>query len=1125
MRILTIQIFLSGCLLFSSYAKDSLAQGILDNKITLNVTNASVKNVVALIKQQTNVNFSYSENLLINNKYFSFNVKSKALGDFLKEDLVKFEVDFRVIKDQIVLFKNNERFDSGNSSSAKADIVISGYVYDDNGLPIPGASVSVKGNNIATSTNIDGFFTLKVKDEYAVLLINSIGFTSKEVKVRNQTSIKVTLDPSISTLEDVIVVGYGTTKKITSTGAISSITTKELVQSPVSNISNSLVGRLPGLFASQAGGEPGNDQSTIRIRGVGTFTGNTDPLILVDGIEVGNYNNIDPNEIESLTVLKDASSTAVYGIRGANGVIIITTKQGKLGKPQISYSYNLASNDFISVRGSLNSADYARSWNIARSLDAYVSGSNQGPAYTDAEIAKFESGEDPIFYPNTNWYDLVLKKSSSQSQHNINISGGQKKVKYFISAGLFNQEGLFNDFTFITKDFSPNTTYKRYNTRSNFNFNVTDKFKITLNIASQTENRKGAFTNFGTSRIIGDIAKAAPVAGPGFVGDKIVVVNRGDGNPLISLLGDGGAGGLQREYNNNLNGTLRLDYDLDVITKGLGVHGQFAYQTYNNQILVDQKTLLVYQAIPTNNGALYVPNGTETNFAFSQRGTNTRKEFAQFSFDYNRTFGKHTITALALYDQQKFYDPSLLFSIPSGVQSLVGRVTYNFKNKYLAEFNGAYNGTENFAPGKRFGFFPAGSIGWVPSEESFFPKNDVISFLKFRGSYGVVGNDDIGGSRFLYNPTSYTYVNNIYYFGNVLTNFNPVTGIREGRAGNPNLTWERAKKTDIGIEAYLFKEKINLIFDVFNESRDNILATPATITTAVGFIQPASNLGKMTNRGFDGELSFSDKIGDFRYRISGNFSFARNKILYQDEVSKDFLYQNRTGQRYGQYFGRIVDGIFNTWEEVNSANRPVYQGNNKVQPGDLKYRDINGDGFIDDFDAVPIGYSNIPEKTYGFSLGGSYKGFDISVLFQGVGNVSLAYSGYQRNSGFGGSPISGTPDYLIESWSPERYAAGLPISFPRWTVTGSPNYSGSNFFTVDASYIRLKNAEVGYTLTSKLISRVGMQSFRIYVNANNLITWSTVYDGIDPETLPSTSNNTESYPLVRTINAGLNVKF
>ena len=601
---------------------------------------------------------------------------------------------------------------------------------------------------------------------------------------------------------------------------------------------------------------------------------------------------------------------------------------------------------------------------------------------------------------------------------------------------------------------------------------------------------------------------------------------------MASYLGSNGFGGLRREYRNYLNGTIKLDHDLDFITKGLGIHGKITYQTYNNQLIVNQKNVPAYFALRLDETRIvYLPDPVlpESAFAFTQTGTNFRRVAGQFSLDYQRTFDAHSVTGLVLYDQQKTFDPSLAFLIPKGYQSVVGRVTYSHKTRYLAEFNAGYNGTENFAPGKRFGFFPAGSVGWVPSDEAFFPKTPIITFLKFRASYGEVGNDNIGGNRFLYRPTAYTYKpsqpTGFYYFGNVGTSYAGYQGVVEGQAGNPNVTWERARKTDIGLEANLFNDKVKITADVFNEDRNSILASPATIPVTVGFAQPTTNLGRMNNKGFDGDISYADNIGELSFRVSANYSFARNKILFQDEVAKPFSYQNRTGQRYGQFYGLIADGLYNTWAEVNDPSRPVYQGNNKIQPGDIRFRDVNGDGIINDNDQVPIGYANIPEKTYGISLSVRYKGFDMSVLFQGTGNVSLYYSGKQRSSGFGGNPPEGTPDYLIASWTPERYAAGLPINFPRFTVGQTPNNAGSSFFLADASYIRLKNAEIGYSLQPKLLKRIGMSSMRIYASANNLVTWSKVYKGVDPENLPVTDTNADPYPLVRTINGGININF
>jgi TonB-linked SusC/RagA family outer membrane protein len=1008
-----------------------------------------------------------------------------------------------------------------------AQIKVTGSVKDSKGEKLPWVSIQEKNGKATTTADAEGNFTIIVKSANSVLEFSNTGYLVKTITVGNLRIIPVVLTLDVKSLEDVIVVGYGTQKKINSTGAISTISTKELVQSPVANISNSLVGRLPGLFATQSGGEPGNDASKIRIRGIGTFSGNTDPLTLVDGIEVTNYNNIDPNEIESVTILKDASSTAVYGIRGANGVLIITTKRGKIGAPKISYTFNEGLNSFTDMRKMMNSADYATHFNEALKADSYVTGAAYVPKYTAQDIQLYADGTDPIFHPNVDWAALMFKKTSKQSQHNISVSGGQKKVRYFISAGYFNQEGLFRDTKEVTDAFSPQSIFERYNIRANFNFDISEKLKMALDMSSQSEVRNSN-NGSSTERVVGDVFRASPLSTPGVVNGKVVNIFTGSqNNPYASLLYPNSAGGLKRSYRNYLNGSFRTDYNLSSITKGLSTHGLLSIQTYNDQQVVNTKTLITYLAVKLPDGTVnYVPSTTDAQFGFSQSGTYYRRVTAEFAFDYKRNFGKHNVTGLALYNQQKTWDPSLAFLVPKAYQSYVARATYDYDGRYLAEVNVGYNGTENFAPGNRFGLFPAYSIGWVASKESFFPKNGLVTFLKFRGSYGEVGNDNIGGTRFLYRPTSYSTIGNQYYFGNVGTTYAGFTGLREGSTGNPDVTWERSIKQNIGMEMRLWKDKIKLSAEVFNEKRTSILATPQTISSISGLSQPATNLGAMENKGYEGEITFSDVVGGFGYRIAANYTFARNKVVFRDEIPNQYAYQNRTGQRLGQNFALICDGIYNSWDEVNDPKRPVYQSqNNKVQPGDLKFRDVNGDGIINDFDQVPVGYANLPEKVFGLSLSATYKGFDISVLFQGVGNVSLYYTRFQRGTGYGQAPPEGSAAYMNESWTAERYAAGLPINFPRFSVSSTPNNDGSTFWLADASYVRIKNAELGYTLNNKILKKAGISSCRFYMNANNLFTWKHVYQGIDPENTSTGDTNTEPYPLVRTINFGLNINF
>jgi TonB-linked SusC/RagA family outer membrane protein len=726
-----------------------------------------------------------------------------------------------------------------------------------------------------------------------------------------------------------------------------------------------------------------------------------------------------------------------------------------------------------------------------------------------------------------NWADIMFKKSSKQSQHNISLSGGQKKVKYFVSAGYFRQEGLFRDVKEVTDAFSPQSVFQRFNVRSNFNFELTEQLKMALDLSSQTETRSGN-NGTNTERVVGDVFRASPLSTPGVVNGKVVRIFTGSqNNPYESLLYPNLAGGLKRSYRNYLNGSLRMDYDLGRVTKGLSTHGTISIQTYNDQQITNTKTLITYLAIRLPDSTVnYVPSTTEAQFGFAQSGTYNRRITAEYGIDYKRSFGAHNVTGLLLYNQQKTFDPALAFLVPKGYQSYVGRATYDYSGRYLAEVNVGYNGTENFAPGNRFGLFPAYSLGWVISKEAFFPKTEIINFIKVRGSYGEVGNDNIGGTRFLYRPTSYGTAGSIYYFGNVGATYAGFTGLREGATGNPDVTWERAIKQNLGVEMRLWKDRIKFTGDIFREKRSNILATPQTISSISGLSQPATNLGKMDNKGYEVDLTFSDNIGDFGYRIGANYSFARNVVVYRDEIPPAYDYQKRTGQRLGQNFALICDGIYNTWDEVNDAKRPVYSAiNNKVQPGDLIFRDVNGDGIINDFDQVPVGYSNLPEKTFGFSLAANYKGFDLSVLFQGVGNISHYYTRFQKGFGYGQAPPEGAASYMNDAWTAERYAAGLPIRFPRYSVSSSPNDAGSTFWLADASYLRIKNVEIGYNAKAALLRKIGISSCRIYANANNLYTWKKMLPGIDPENTATGDTNTEPYPLVRTINVGLNVNF
>jgi TonB-linked SusC/RagA family outer membrane protein len=1027
--------------------------------------------------------------------------------------------------------------------------VITGTVNDSKGQPVIGASVICKGTTVGANTNLDGKFQLTLPAGTKTIIVSFIVMKPQVVDIEGKGSVTVQLADETVSLEEIVIVGYGVQKKVTVTGAVTSVQNVQLINAaPAGNISTMLAGNTPGLLTKQLSGEPGNDATNIYIRGMGTYSGSTNPLIIVDGIEAQNYNNIDPNEIENISILKDASATAVYGVKGANGVLIITTKRGKTGRPQISFSSNVAINSWVNIRPRMDAYEYTSQWNEALKYDSFVSGA-YNPKFTDADLQAWKDGSDPVFHPNTDAVAMMLKPTSFQTNENINITGGTDKVKYFISAGLFNNSGQFNNTNLNPGFFDMQIRYKRYNFRSNFDFNITKRLTASFNISDQLDDKSGAAPGTGgsagsddSSSQIRDISLTNPITACFYQGKiySIQVPWNGTNNALLGFY----SSGYQSRYRNYLNGSLRVNYDLDFITKGLSVHGTSSYQNYNQDQWIYYKNILTYTAIKaadfaqTGNFAI-VPNSNDGPFSSGETTAKRRVSYMEIGFDYVRNFGSHNFSGKLLYNQTKKFDPTLQYVIPSGLQGLVGRVAYDYKGRYLLEYDFGYNGTENFAPGKRFGYFPAYSAGWIVSDESFFPKNKIVTFMKLRGSYGEVGNDQIGGNRFLYNPSSYTNYNNAWYWGMVGISSSGYGGSREGTQANPSVIWEVAKKTDVGLDIRFLNDKISITADYFYEQRDNILSKPNTIPdiTGVTSILAAANIGKMKNSGFDGEIGFNSRAGNFSYWLKGNYTYAHNVIQFQDEVFNPYTYQMTTGQRNGQQIGQVEYGFYNTWLDVSDAYRPKngFQ-NNKLQPGDPNYKDINGDGIYDSYDTGPIGYSYIPEITFGFSGGFNYKGFGLSLLFQGASNVTFVGKGNYISRW---NSTVGVADYFMNAWTQEKYLNGDKITWSRQAIFGGPSQlaggsssPGGTMFNVDGSYVRLKNAELGYTFEkNNFLSKAGISSARIYLNATNLLTWapklSKTYVGVDPEDTPSVlgGGNNEPYPRTRAVNIGFNVTF
>lgn len=996
----------------------------------------------------------------------------------------------------------------------------------DNSL-LPGATVAVPGTTAGTITVEDGSYSLLVPADAYELVFQYVGMITRTVPIEGRRVIDVALEVDAMGIEELVVVGYGTQKKTTITGSVSEINAELITQSPQANISNALVGRMTGLLTVQREGEPGENATTLRIRGQGTFSGSAEPLIMIDGIEAKNYDNIDPNEIETISVLKDASATAVYGVRGANGVIIITTKRGELGRPKLTVSSNVGTNSMIALKENTSSYPYALAYNEALRYNSYTTGTYI-PKFSEEDIEHFRTGDDPVFHPNVDWMDLFFKKNALQTNHNVNISGGTKVIKYFVSAGYFFQEaGFNNELSALAPGFNAQHTYKRYNLRSNFDFNITKRLTASLQLSEQIERKKGLDTGY----LLDKVFNMPPWPSPGIIDGKIVnVYDIYGGDILEGFLGSG----YRLFFNNYLTTSLRFDYDLGFIAEGLKLHSTVSYWNRASDTKTFNKNIQTYKPVRLEDGTiLYASQNDDQPFGFGESSGKLRKNYLEVGLNYNRSFNNHNVGALVLYNQDKLYDPGLAFVIPNGHQGLVGRVTYNYNLRYLAEFNIGYNGTENFAVGQRFGLFPAYSLGWIVTEEPFFPRNNFITYLKIRTTYGEVGNDKIGAQRFLYRPTSYQFDEIVsddsqaqyYYFGIPGSTWQQYQGSFEGTNGNPNLTWERAKKTNIGVDMTLLSNRLNISGDYFYEYRDNILAFPQTIPNIIAAELAPQNWGEMENEGFELEVTFRKASENFSYWVNGVYTFAQNTILFQDEVQRPFTYQNRTGQSAGQFFGLVSQGFYNSWEEVNDAYRPVSQAQgNRIMPGDLKYKDINGDGIIDQDDMVPLGYSSFPEVIFGLSFGFNYKGVGLSVLFQGADRVSR-YAGARMYRPFAWE--SAITQYINDnSWTPERYANGEPIEFPHLSADGiqEHSYQSSSWWIQNSRYVRLKNVELSYDVSSEKLQKANISSARIFLNGHNLLTWDMLWPGDDPEQFTSGSNY-GYYPITRTVNLGLNVSF
>ena len=1048
-------------------------------------------------------------------------------------------------------------------------ITVKGVVLDTEGQPVIGAGVTIKGTTTGVPAGLDGDFTITVPNENTVLEFVAMGYETREVKVGKQRNITVVLEEDSMALEGTVVVAYGTQTKATVTGALTTIDSKQLIKAPVADVTNVLAGQMPGVATIQETGQPGEDYAKIYIRGVGSLSESaSSPLILVDGVERA-LNTVDPNEIESLSILKDAASTAVFGVRGANGVIIVTTKRGDAGKPKISASSITGVQMPMSYIKQSSGYDFARYYNVYQWNDGKT---DKGLYFTPEAIEAYRTNSDPIMFASTNWNEEMFRKAFLQTKNNINISGGSDKVRYFVSMGYMFQNGLLKQIPGV--DYDNNYAYNRYNYRANLDFKLTETTDMHFNLSGVIGNTQEPYTtrdNIWTLTMLW----AHPVGSPGVL----------EGMPFTSVSTNALPSGLTKwngweyyymtGYTNKYKTTLGMDVTinqkLDFVTEGLSasvkgsydasmsmtkkrIGGSGLHYTFEYASWVDDSGLSINDP-DFDKTLVTVVSGSEAPLQWSDPSTDDDKSwYLEARLDYRRKFaGRHNVSGLLLYNQSRDYYPSQYSYLPRGYVGFVGRATYGYMDKYLLDLSAGYNGSENFAPGKtRYGFFPSASIGWVVTEEKFMKKVSFVDYLKFRASIGKVGNDLGQSSRFMYMEGTWTD-DGSYYFGT-----NKSDGVPRyvlGTPGNLGITWETAVKSNLGIDLDAFHKKLHFSGDIFKEHRTGILVKPNSLPGVIAFTPQNMNLGEVDNSGYEVELGWRDHKGDFTYDINANVTFARNKIINMDEVPAEMPYQNQTGGSTNRHllyqFVRLYQksDFYIDENGVQRLKPELPQPDVTVYPGDCMYADIGGafltdengeyvldengekivipDGKVNGLDKMYDGYPDRPEYVFGSNWKFGYKGFSLNLNWVAATNVSRVWNADYRipftNSGHRGLLQIFAENSWIDNdnpWAPGREDGTLP----RFTKTNYPwNSEDSTLWTVDASYLRLKSASFGYTFTrNKFLEKLGIGSVGIMFTGYNIFTLSKMKLQ-DPEAKSSSSNGT--YPLVKTYNLALNVNF
>ncbi|MDR2086825.1 MAG: TonB-dependent receptor [Dysgonamonadaceae bacterium] len=1083
-------------------------------------SNLTLKTAFAQIEKQTNLIVGYEETAFNVNAKIEREIKSTILKDVLIELLQGTNCSFKIQSGHIFIF--HETPAKNGTTSHK----ITGNVTDVNGDPQTGVSVVWKENpNIGSVTDFGGNYSLLIQDNQATLIFSYLGFQTREEEVGGRKIINVVLQEEMKQMDEVVVVGYGTQRKISTVGAQSGIKNMQEMKQPVANISSVLAGRIAGVVGIQGSGEAGKDDNTqIWIRGVSTTT-NTTPLILVDGVE-RTFNNIDPEDIESFQVLKDASATAVYGVKGANGVILINTKKGLKGKPRVKAEYNTGITTFTKIPELADGITYMQMANEA------AMNKGETPIYSAAYINKTYTQSDPSLYPNVNWMKEIFKNHGTYHKANINARGGSEFAQFYTSLGYYNEGGLYNERP--EEKYDGSMTFNRVNFVTNLTMQATKTTNIDFGVKGEIADYNTPY--YSARDIFKMITRAYPIMYPTSYSDgKIPYLNNGGGvtNPYAMVYRMGS----NKRNTSETRADLRVDQKLDFWLNGLSVRALIAYDFYmRNDIQRIGTNPITWQATGRDENNELILTRTDNmsgdpSWSYNKHAWGHRQYYLESALNYQQIFKNiHRVSAMLLYNMTDYSNVTagtLMHAMPFRNMGIAGRATYSYNDRYFGEANFGYNGAENFSPGKRFGFFPSFGAAWVASNESFFePAANYISFLKFRFSWGQAGNSMLdnaakgeSNARFVYLATVESGNGYTYGEGNSKENRG---GVRVGRPAI-DVTWETSTKKNVGIDFNVRNNDLSFQIDFFKEHRENIFLQRQAVPTYIGIVTlPYGNLGVIDNRGFEVTTDLTRKFGNWIVMFKGNFSFNQNEYVEDDTPQKPYDYLNSRGHSLETKFGYICDGFY-TQEDIDDSNVAKPKGI-VVKPGDLKYRNLNpqSDNVIDASDKTYIGYPSIPQIVYGFGGTIGWKNWTLGAFFQGVSRRTLSLSATDFKPFTDGAAKGNLYANITERWTPDN--PRQDALWPRLDyglTSNSENYATSTFWLRDGSYLRLKSLDLTYNIPERMTKKIGLNNVRVYFGGYNLLTF-TRFNMWDVELREETGSE---YPNIKTYSVGVNFSF